>query len=167
MTNPRFIETRIVLSLLLYQMVYEQSLSNLQKELLDTKQELIESQKKIIRLQDKVESMTPETPDDEKAFWHIASGGMLSTEAAKSDDLAVVERFKDWNIEFAKTYIKPYVNPKVYSECLNQMTRGLSERIAELKTKQEVDQSSSVKTKKVDQPAENRVIQLSLIQDAT
>ena len=98
---------------------------------------------------------------------------MLSKEAARSDNLETVLRFRDWNIEFAKKYIKPYVNPKVYSECLNQMTRGLSERIAQLKTEREIAAaasprpSRSQKQTSADEPAEKRVIQLSLIQDAT
>lgn len=98
-------------------------------------QQLIDAQQKIIELQQELSEKTPANPDDNDVFWHIASGGIMSQEAATSDDLAVVRQFQQWNIDFAKKYIKPYVNPKVFSECLNQMTRGLNERIAEIERK--------------------------------
>lgn len=101
---------------------------------LTLQQQLIEAQQEIINLQKRLSEMTPKTPPDKEAFWHIASGGIMSDEAATSDDPALVQRFKNWNVNFAAQYIKPYVDPKVYSECLNQMTRGLPNHIAELET---------------------------------
>jgi hypothetical protein len=50
----------------------------------------------------------------------------------------MLRRFRDWNGKFAQQFIKPYVNAKVYGECLNQMTRGLSERIAKQDTLKEL-----------------------------
>src|SRR5687767_13121860 len=91
-------------------------------------QQLIEAQRKIIELQERIDAMTPKNPPDEEVFWHIASNTM-SDEAANSDDVAVVRKFRQWHVDFAKKHLKPYVSPKVYGECLNQMTRGLSERI--------------------------------------
>lgn len=98
-------------------------------------QQLIEAQQKIIELQKRLDDLTPKNVPDEDVFWHIASGGVMSEEAATSEDLALVLKFKKWNETFAEKHIKPYVNPLVYGECLNQMTRGLNARITELETK--------------------------------
>jgi hypothetical protein len=81
------------------------------------------------------------------------SNGIMSEEAANSDDLRLVRKFYDWNMAFAKKHIKPYVNQQVYSETVNQMTRGLPKRMAELETKSskrtvERDQAESKKTLK-------------------
>lgn len=113
-------------------------LASTQKRLIDTQQELMKSQKRVISLHKKLEKKVPLNPRDENAFWHIASGGMMSFEAANSKDLATVRKFEEWNIQFAEKYIKPYVSPKVFSECVNQMTRGLPERIATLETQEEL-----------------------------
>lgn len=102
-------------------------------------QQLIESQQKIIELHQRIDQMTPKSVDEKEVHWHLASGGIMSEEAAASDDLTVVRRFKDWNIEFAKKYIKPHVTQQVFSETLNQMTRGLTTHIAELETKAAMD----------------------------
>lgn len=110
----------------------------LQQQLIDTQQQLVESQKQVVALQKKLDRKKPKTPKDEDVFWHIASGGMLSTEAANSQDLITVRKFQEWNIKFAEKYIKPYVDPKVYSECVTQMTRGLPERAASLQTRNEL-----------------------------
>lgn len=107
----------------------------LQRELIEMQRQLIAAQKEALALHKKLDKKTPENPDDSEVFWHIASGGILSTEAANSKDLALVRKFQEWNEAFAKKHVKPYVNPKVYNECLNQMTRGLPERIAALQTK--------------------------------
>ena len=101
--------------------------------------ELIQAQKTIIELQAKIQEMTPSTPPNE-SYWHILSEGVLSEEAANSSDLELVYEFYKWNIEFASKYVKPYVNPKVFGEVLNQMTRGLPNRIAELRTYQQLSQ---------------------------
>jgi hypothetical protein len=102
-------------------------------------QELIEAQQQIIELQKKIDKLTPKNPSDKQTYWHISSG-MLSDEAANSDDIVTVRKFQKWNINFAKKYIKPYVSPKVFAECLNQMTRGLPERIGELETKKALEE---------------------------
>lgn len=99
-------------------------------------QQLIEMQHQVIKLQQHIDSMTPKNPPDEEVFWHISSDGLTSEAAAESDDLTLLKRFRDWNIAFAKHHIKPYVNPLVYGECMNQMTRGLATKIAMLETEQ-------------------------------
>ncbi len=100
-------------------------------------EQLIEAQQKIIELQQRIDEMTPKTPTDEDVFWHLTSSGVPSHEAATSNDLELVRKFKDWNITFAEKHIKPFVNPKVYNETLNQMTRGLAIHIAELQNKRD------------------------------
>lgn len=97
-------------------------------------QELIEAQQKVIALQQRIDGMTPKNAPDEEILWHIASDGIMSKEAAQSSDVKVVKKFLKFNQDMAKKHIKPYVNPKVYMECLQQMTRGLPERIAELES---------------------------------
>ena len=120
-------------------------------------QQVIDLQAQVIALQERIDKMTPKNPSDEEVLWHVASGGLMSNDAAQSDSIATVRRFRTWNINFAKKHIKPYVNPKVYAECVNQMTRGLSERIAELETEHELKENvppdekpkqASAKTKK-------------------
>jgi hypothetical protein len=106
-------------------------------------QQLVESQRKIIELQQRIDEMMPKNAPDQEISWHIASNGIMSEEAASSEDIATVRKFKDWNVGFAQKHIKPYVNPQVYGECLNQMTRGLSTRIAELETRQRINKSLS------------------------
>lgn len=123
---------------------------------------LIEMQQEVIRLQNKLDKMKPDTPLDEEVFWHVASGGGLSTEAANSKNVDEVQKFLDWNLGLAKKYVKPHVNPKVYGEVVNQMTRGLPERIAELKTRSEINQAKANKKSE----SGDRIIQLALIQDA-
>lgn len=110
----------------------------LQQQLIETQQELLKAQKQIIALQRKLDKKTPKTPKDTDVFWHLVSDGVLSTEAANSDDLLTLMQFYEWIVNFAKKHIRPYVNPKVYGECLNQMTRGLNLRIAMLETKEEL-----------------------------
>ena len=101
-------------------------------------QELNESQQIIIALQKRIDELTPKVVPDNEVIWHVASKGMLSKEAALSDDPKTVRAFQDWLVGFAKKYIKPYVNPKVYMEASQQMTRGLPERLAELETKKAI-----------------------------
>lgn len=110
----------------------------LQQQLIETQQELLKAQKQIISLHKKLDRKTPKNPKDKDVFWHLVSDGLLSTDAANSDDLVTLRQFYEWNVNFAKKHIRPYVNPKVYGECLNQMTRGLGQRIAELQTKEEL-----------------------------
>ncbi len=63
----------------------------------------------------------------------------MSNDAANSCDPAVLRKFRQWNVDFARKNIKPYVNPKVYGETVNQMTRGLNERIAELEARGQIE----------------------------
>lgn len=95
-------------------------------------QQLIEAQQEIIALHRKIDRMTPKKAKDKNIFWHLVSDGLSSVEAAKSTDPITVRQFRDWIVKFARKHIKPYVNDKVYGECLNQMTRGLAERVADL-----------------------------------
>ncbi len=108
----------------------------LQQELIATQQQLIEAQQENIALQRRIDKMTPKKPKDKDIFWHLVSDGISSTDAANSTDPITVRQFRDWNVNFAKKFIKPFVNDKVYGECLNQMTRGLAERMADLENKQ-------------------------------
>ena len=111
-------------------------LIDVQNELVKRQREVIEAQHKIIALQQRVEDMTPKNMPDESIFWHKHSG-MMSTDAANSNDVKVVREYQAWLTEFAKKCVKPYVNPKVFGEVLNQMTRGLTSRIVELEMKQD------------------------------
>jgi len=106
-------------------------------------QQLIEAQREIIELRERIDDMTPETPADDE-IWHIKSG-MMSSDAAESDDLETVEEFQKWNIEFARKHIKPYVNPKTYGEALNQMTRGLPQRVALLRCEEKDAERKGIK----------------------
>jgi hypothetical protein len=144
MRNVQFITTQMLINLLLQQMVLMQKLS--------------EAQEKIIHLQDYIADKTPETPADEDVFWHVYSKGIMSTEAAESSDVALLRRFLAWNLNFAEKYLQPYVDPLVYSEAVNQMTRGLPERIAELEGKK------SSESHKADGEADN-IIQLPLLRE--
>src|SRR5262249_44336392 len=110
----------------------------LQQQVIESQQQLIAAQKQVIALQKKLQKKTPKNPRDAQVYWHIASGGIMSTEAANSKDLATVRKFQEWNENFAEKFVKPYVSPKVYAECVNQMTRGLPERIAGLETQKEL-----------------------------
>ncbi|NDJ62278.1 MAG: hypothetical protein GYB67_14215 [Chloroflexi bacterium] len=107
----------------------------MQQQLITMQQQLINSQQQVIELQRRIDAMTPKNAPDEELLWHLASGGIMSSEAANSLDPALVRKFQDWLVHFAEKHIKPYVNQKVYMECLSQMTRGLPERIAKLETK--------------------------------
>jgi hypothetical protein len=111
---------------------------SLQQQLIETQQKLIATQKQVIKLQKRIDKLTPKNLKDEDIFWHIASGGIMSDEAANSSDITMLRGFESWLNNFAKKYIKPYVNPKVYSECVNQMTRGLPTRIADLQTRDDI-----------------------------
>lgn len=104
-------------------------------------QQLIEAQQVVIVLQKRIDEMTPKNAPDEEILWHVASGGIMSKEAAASEDVRVVKRFLKWNQDMAKRHIKPYVNPKVYMECLQQMTRGLPERVAQLETRAQMKEA--------------------------
>lgn len=111
----------------------------LQQQLIETQQKLIAAQEQIIALQKRLDAKAPKKPKSDKAaHWHIASGGVTSTEAANSKDLILLRKFVKWNEVFAGKYIKPYVDPTVYNECVIQMTRGLPEKIAALESKIEL-----------------------------
>ncbi|MEO0599417.1 MAG: hypothetical protein AAF126_25115, partial [Chloroflexota bacterium] len=81
-----------------------------------------------------------------------------------------VRKFLDWNYEMAKKHVKPYVNPKVYGEVLNQMTRGLPEHLSKLQTHEEIKHGlpiEKIQTKKETKTDTNeRVVQLKLLQNA-
>lgn len=115
----------------------------LQQQLIDAQQKLLEAQREIISLQKIVRKMTPKHVKDTDVFWHLNSDGVSSLAAANSDDLLTVNQFQKWITDFAKKQIKPYVNPKVYGECLSQMTRGLPERSATLQTKAQLQAINS------------------------
>jgi hypothetical protein len=158
MKNLRWMTTQAVLALYINQMV-------LQQQLADAQQQLVEAQQKIIALQQQVLDMTPKNAPDEDIHWHIYSKGVMSSQAANSDNLDEVRRFRDWNVQFAKKYIKPYVNPTVFSECLNQMTRGLAERIADLTSDHEM-QALIKPPKRKKKSTKSDILQLPLIKDA-
>ena len=148
MKNLQLITQNAIIAMVMQQMIVQQ--------------QLLEAQQKIIELQQRIDQLTPKNPSDKEVFWHVASEGVLSNEAANSNNVKEVKRFLDWNVQFAQKFVKPYVSPTVYSECLNQMTRGLPERIAKLET-----QSSSKKETKSGKPDNSsRVIQLPLLKDA-
>ncbi len=146
MSNLNYISKNALMRIFLYQMT-------LQAQLLEAQQEIIDLQKQLLALK-------PDTPDDKEVFWHVKSNGQLSIDAAESDRLEVVQAFLDWNISLANEHVKPYVNPKVYGEVLNQMTRGLPEKISDLKTEKEIKDFTSSSNNG------ERIIQLALLQDA-
>ena len=121
--------TRMMLGVVMNQLI-------LQQELIEAQRQLAAAQREVLRLERALKKKSPKNPPDKQTFWHLASG-MFSTEAANSDDLKTVEQFSQWLELFARKNIKPYVNPKVYGECLNQMRRGIPERLAELETREE------------------------------
>jgi hypothetical protein len=121
---------------------------SLQQQLIETQRELLKAQKQIISLQKKLDKKVPKNPKDKDVFWHLVSDGLLSNETAKSGDLVTLKQFYDWLVKFAKKHIRPYVNPKVYGECLNQMTRGLGERISALETQEELGSRNNGHTSK-------------------
>lgn len=98
--------------------------------------EMVRLQEEVIALQKRIDEMTPKMVDSKDVLWHVATGTQAK-DAAASEDPAVVERLLKWNEAFAVKHIKPYVNPKVFMECLHQMTRGLPERVVHLKEKRE------------------------------
>lgn len=108
-----------------------------QQQLIEAQQQIIESQRENAKIQRKLDKMKPSTPKDKDIFWHLVSDGLSSHEAATCDDLITVLQFDEWINKFGAKHIKPYVNPKVYNECLNQMSRGLPQRIAQLRTQKE------------------------------
>lgn len=150
MTNTYVVNTKMLLAVYMQQMTLQM--------------QLIEAQNEIIELQSKLDETKPETPKDEEVFWHISSKGILSKEVTNSQDLKLVEKFLEWNYKLAENHVKPYINPKVYTEVVNQMTRGLSEQVATLKTQKEVE----VKAKKEKKKNKENIIQLplALVQDA-
>ena len=116
--------------------------NNLQKQ-------IIEHQAEIIRLQQQVEKMTPGAPDKD-VNWNKVSGGLTSTEAIEGSDLQVLESLQEWIHTFGEKYIKPYVHHRAYAEMIAHMSRGISERLAELEYAQEfgVENSTTMGAKK-------------------
>lgn len=106
--------------------------------LVETQQQLINAQREIISLQKKLDKQKPKKAKDAEVIWHIASGGVSSMSAATSNDLDTVRAFMAFNTSLAEKHIKPYVDPTVYMECHNQMTRGLPERMAALQTREDL-----------------------------
>lgn len=132
-----YMTTTAMFAMLFQQMALQQQLIEAQQQLADTRKEVVKAQRQTIALQKKLDKRTPKTPDDEEVFWHLA-GGMMSLDAANSNDLATLRKFEAWLVDFGRAQIKPYVHHKAYTECSNQMTRGLTERIAELQTLEEL-----------------------------
>lgn len=151
MTNLHFVTSKTLLTIYMQQMMVQQ--------------QLIDAQQKIIELQEQVDALTPKNPPDTEVFWHIKSKGVLSTDAANSDDINVVRSFRDWNLKLAKDHIRPYVSPKVYGETVNQMTRGLAERLACLETQSDLNQSPKKpkKRKTINSTSNGRPVQLTLL----
>lgn len=146
MTNLMYMKPEVLFAWLFYQSMLQQQLMNMQ-------QQVIDMQQKVIELQQQIDDMRPKPISEQEVFWHLVSNGVMSEDAANSDDIRLVRKFYDWNMDFAKKHIKPYVNPQVYSEALNQMTRGLPARMARLETKSskrtvERDQAEPEKTPK-------------------
>ena len=148
----------------------EQMLSAMYIQQMVLQAQLIEAQQKIIALQEEIATLKPDTPKDEDVFWHIHSGGIFSKDAAESEDYLLVKKFRDWNIDLAKKHVKPYVNPKVYGEVLNQMTRGLPEHLSKLQTREEIEHGRPIEKIQTEQDKQadtgERIVQLKLLQNA-
>lgn len=162
MMKLNYITTQALLKILLNQAVLQEQLYEAQQRVIELQERLNEAQQEVINLHKRVNASTPPTPRDGDVFWHIASNGVLSVEAAASDDLAQVTEFLEWNLRFAEVHIKPYVNPLVFSETVNQMTRGLPERIAELETRQYIQKKAAAKTRR-SRKKQSDIIQLPLL----
>jgi tRNA nucleotidyltransferase/poly(A) polymerase len=106
------------------------------KQILELQQQLIAAQQETLALQKKLAHLSPPTPEED-AHWHLVSGGVMSEEAARSNDLEMVTTFYEWLLRFGKKYVQPYVHPKVYGEIINQMTRGVTSHMAALQVEAE------------------------------
>lgn len=148
MNNLHYMTSKTLVSWMLNQLT-------LQQQLVDTQAELLAAQKQIIALQKRIDKMTPKNAPDKEVLWHVHSG-MFSKEAAGSDDLETVEGFLKWINGFSRKHLRPYIDPKVYMECLGQMTRGLPERIAELKTRQDIEEVAKHRKALADQARQAR-----------
>ncbi len=135
MKDMHYISSAGMVTILLQQLA-------MQQQLIETQQKLIEVQKQNAALERKINSLTPKTPKDASVFWHLNSDGVSSEEAARSNDLITVTQFYEWVRNFGKKYIRPYVNPKVYTECMNQMTRGLAHHMTVLEVTQMISPPS-------------------------
>ena len=135
MRTPVYMRHELLILWMFYQAMLQQQLTNMQQQMIETQQKMIDMQQKVITLQQQIDEMRPKAISEQEVFWHLASNGVMSEDAAKSEDIRLVRKFHQWNVDFAKKHIKPYVNPQVYGEALNQMTRGLPTRMAELETK--------------------------------
>lgn len=103
-----------------------------QQEALEAQRQLNDAQNRIIELQNRISEMTPKNPADQELSWYSVSG-TFATEVAKSNDIEELQAFREWIFQLAEKHVKPYVNAKVYREVVNQMTRGLAERISTLR----------------------------------
>ena len=128
---------------------------------------LIETQQKVIELQEQVRAMTPTLPDED-VQWHTYSGGLISEESAKSKDPEMVREFYNWILAFGKKYVQPFVSPKVYMEVMNQMTRGLTGRLAEIETVEKLgitaEELETAKKEATTSEKEVPLVQVSLLQ---
>lgn len=163
MSKIYYMTSQNLLTMLLNQAVLQEQLNAAQQRVIELQDELNAAQQDIIELQQQVNAANPPTPDDKEVFWHLASGGVMSKEAADSDDLAQVSQFLEWNLQFAEQHIKPYVDPLVFSETVTQMTRGLSERIAELETRQYIQKKQAPKKPAKKRQPKSGIIQLPLL----
>jgi hypothetical protein len=115
-------------------------------------QKLIESQKEIIALHKKIEQLTPPAPDDD-INWNKVSGGKTSSEVLETGDFDDLRALSQWILKFGEKYIKPYVHFRAYTEMMAHMSRGISQRMAELETQKEFEQpDSATKTNQPEKP---------------
>ncbi|MDX1991951.1 MAG: hypothetical protein SF029_06165 [bacterium] len=124
MKHENSFEAGLLVGLLISQNQQMKHVVELQRQLIAAQQEALAQQKKLAHL-------TPPTPEED-AHWHLVSGGVMSEDAAKSNDLETVTTFYQWLLAFGKKYVQPYVHPKVYGEIINQMTRGVTSHMAAL-----------------------------------
>jgi len=149
MTEMYYLNGATVNSLMLEKMALQQELIETQQKLIEAQHQAVKAQKQALSLQRRLNKTIPKNPKDEDVFWHIASNGIRSLEAAQSDDLSEVQALGNWIDKFGAKYVKPYISPKVYIEVHNQMSRGLPERIAALRTKAELESRNNGHTKKI------------------
>lgn len=104
--------------------------------LIQTQQQLIEAQEKLLALQ-------PNLPDED-VHWHKVSHGKIGDDVIESDDLALVQEFRQWIFDFGDKYLRPYVHPQVYAETISHMSRGIPAKLAELETLEDMKRLGAV-----------------------
>ncbi len=134
MKDMYYFKSSFVVATLLQHLEAQEQLLEAQKQLLETQRQIIELQKQNAALQRKIAKANPKVPKDKDVFWYMVSDGISSEDAASSNDIVTVEQFNDWLTKFGQKHVKPYVNSKVFGECMNQMKRGLARHLAELET---------------------------------